>query len=284
MRILIMLFIGGIILALSVFIVYEKTPNKTLAVTDVGCPTSSPSPNFRSLGGLVSSPQITGTFNNDAGKCLINPDAEIKKFPITYTSLRSTYFDKATDGANFTKQPSIVGNASSSMLVISPQDKIIHITGNLTLDNSVNPVSNKTGVVFVDGNLTIKKDVNYSGPNQGLVFIVQNDIYISADVNVIDAVLISEGNIYTASDLNGILTCNESKVLLNSTGDIQQLLVNGSLIDISQDSNEGIRFCRNLGAVKNADTPSERVNYEAKYLILLRDMLPYNKPIWSEIP
>ena len=169
------------------------------------------------------------------------------------------------------------------------------IEGNLTV--SGNNSGTQSGVVFVDGNLTFTGNYCYgatgattgagdncssaSSPSGtiGAVFIVRGDLNIAPSVTRIDAVLISEGIIYTAG-------AGCSLPAPATPGTNSQLVINGSLISLKQppitDPNASyIRFCRKLS---NNTLAAEIINHQPKYVVILRHLLSDTLQRWSEIP
>lgn len=147
-------------------------------------------------------------------------------------------------------------------------DHIYHITGNLNI--SGNQTGTQTGVVFVDGNLNFTSDYTYGTNSTGAVFVVKGNINIASNVIRVDAVLISEGTIYTAAAADA--TCATSSVSSN------QLTINGSLVSLNPD--KPIKFCRDL----TDDTqPAEKINHQVKYSVILRDLYSDTLQKWSEI-
>lgn len=198
---------------------------------------------------------------------------------VTIFKTSSTLHSQTT--STVTKHPTLTGDRTQDDILFSlGSDHIYNITGNLNISN--NPSGNQTtGVVFVDGNLNFTSNYNYGTNLTGTVFVVQGDINIDTAVTRIDAVLISEGIIYTAGS-----KCNTSSVVAN------QLVINGSLISLKQPPDTEpnavyIKFCRKLGetgALKDSTDPAEKINHQVKYLVILRDLLSDTYQKWSEIP
>lgn len=169
----------------------------------------------------------------------------------------------------------ITGDATESSIPLT-QDSIYSITGNLTISNNI--PGNKTGVIFVDGNLLINPDnkkLTYNQENAGLVFVVKGNVNIGKDVEQIDAVIISEGIICTAYDGT---SCLDGTIIT------PQLVINGSLVCLS---NCQMKFGRRLGEtgiLKDSTDPAEKINHQIKYLVILRDLMSDTYQKWSEIP
>lgn len=150
---------------------------------------------------------------------------------------------------------------------------LYHINGNLGISGNI--TGSYTGLVFVDGDLNISADYYYGtsstgpvAPLIGTVFVIKGNINISPSVTRIDAVLISQGKIYTAGT-----NCAPSSVTTSP------LVINGSLISLSQDNK--IQFCRTLTDNTQA---AEKINHQVKYLVILKDLISDTLQKWSEIP
>lgn len=213
---------------------------------------------------LVTSPVLTGNFYSRDNVCIVNVDAKEIAFDTftipNYDKLKSDYYDKAKDD-----DKKVILSGSPTV-----QNKKVYLaSSNLTI-NSVS--GSGVALIFVGGNLEIIADINYRSTeaDSGLVFIVKNDVFIRDNVNTVNAVIISEGTIYTAASLGS--SCARSSL------DLPTLTINGSLISLNGD--RPIIFCR---VNPDPDTPSELINHEAKFLILLRRLMsdPFVK--WFEI-
>ncbi|MBU1000252.1 hypothetical protein KKE78_02560, partial [Patescibacteria group bacterium] len=105
---------------------------------------------------------------------------------------------------------------------------------------------------------------------------VGGNVLIDKSVTQVDAVIISSGKIYTATNASAnpiaITTCSSSSVPAG------QLVVNGSLISL--DSSKPIEFCRKLA---NNSQPAEQIIHQPKYLIILRNLFADTMEKWSEI-
>jgi hypothetical protein len=253
----------------AVFFILFALPNSIQGVCN---------PNTTALaGGLISARAVNG-FNTQAGVCVKSNDAVIGNLP-SFNLLKVTYYDQVNPlpTSSITKVDAIAGPTTNGIDLSGTQDKLYYINGDLTINGSVS--GTRSGVVFVNGALIITgNDLIYSpATDNGLVFIVRGNIYISSNIERIDAVLMSTGSIYTATTYPQI--CNKNNVTERANGGpIRPLLINGSLMTLS--SAGSIVFCRNLA---NNNVPSERIDYQAKYLVILRDLLPYNRPIWQEV-
>jgi hypothetical protein len=126
----------------------------------------------------------------------------------------------------------------------------------------------QTVVVFIDGDLYIDSDVNYGSDSaSGLVLVAKGNIYIAASVKKINAILVNESYIYTSG--------SSTIPVPNS----QQLVVNGSVISLAQNGAR-IYFSRSLNPNSQ---PAEVVNYQPKFLVLLRGLMTQSYTIQREI-
>ncbi len=223
--------------------------------------------------GLVATPNITGSFGTSAGVCVIDPAASFVPYKIpTYDELKSLYFDQVAPNPPTVDKNTINGNSDgNAMNFTGNKYHLFYITGNLSLTQSIN--GDDSGIIFVGGNLNLGpvpsgQFVQGNGTH-GIIFVVQGDINIDVDVIRIDASLIGNGNIYTAG-----ANCAVTSVLTNNP-----LIINGSLIEIN--SVKAIKFCRNLR--DNTKGAAEQVNYQPKYLYIMKDMLSEKIQRWSEV-
>ena len=213
--------------------------------------------------GLISTPTITSNFSNSTGTCVVDPaKAPFAPFKIpTYDDLKSIYYDQSKAAkvslANWWTDPIAA--------------ETVYYRGSDLEVNSTYPVRGSgVGVFFVDGNLFIKTDITFGSPTEGVVFVVKGDIIIEPSVTRVDAVLMSQGTIYTAGG-----GCATSSVNVGSNA----LLINGNLISL--DATKPIKLCRSLS---NNTSPAERVVAQPKYLVILRDIFSETYQKWSEIP
>lgn len=237
--------------------------------------------------GLISAPSITGFGNNIGGVGVCNQDPSsafvTQKIP-TYEKLKSRYFTQVKQTSSVTKHAPLIGDKTQADLIfLSGSDHVYYIQkttpydGNLTISANM---AGTTALVIVDGNLNINSNLCYSTtcpagtphPTSGIVFVVRGNVYISPSVTRIDAIIISEGSIYTAASSSDLL-CNKNTVLSDP------LVINGSLISL--EVQKPIVFCRTLRTGNTA--PSEQINHQVKYLVILRNLLSDTWQRWSEI-
>lgn len=217
--------------------------------------------------GLVTTPSLIGQFGTSPeGRCIKDdPRTIFTSFKIpTYDELKSLYYTQSKASKEL--------NADSVLSFTQTEDgKVFNYTASEV--NIDNPSSyNKTAVIFIEGNLNINKNIitNPATPTKGLVFVVQKDVNIDKDVNQIDAIIISSGNIYTAG-----AACATSSV--NVGAPTNALTVNGSLISLSPGK---IVFCRTLNDNSRA---AEKINNQPKYLVILSNLFASTLQKWSDI-
>ncbi len=220
--------------------------------------------------GLVSARQQdpTSKFGSLAGVCIIDPNAAFRSFKIpTYDSLKSLYYDQSKLPAS--DKFKITGDTGEGGLStqLSAGKKLIYITGNLGMNNNIS--GSNTAIVFIDGILLFGSPMTqftYGNPTSGIVFIVKGNVIIDTSVTRIDAVLISQGTIYTAG-----AGCN-------SPTSAPQLTINGSLVSLNAAA--PIRFCRSL---TDNTIAAEIINHQVKDLVILRNLIFDNPIKWSEV-
>ncbi len=221
--------------------------------------------------GLVTTPSVAGKFSSSGG-CIVDNSVIFKPFTIpTYEDLKSIYFTQAKQNPSITKHNPLAGDKNQGDIPLTGNiDHLYYIqNGNLTIDSNI--PGNQTGVIFIDGKLNINANITLPSTsfNSGIVFIVGGNVVIDKSVTRIDAVIISLGVIYTAGDL-----CAASSVTSSA------LQINGALIALNEGSL--LKFCRKLAT--DNKPPAEIINYEPKYLIILRDLFSQTAQKWSEIP
>lgn len=239
--------------------------------------------------GLISAKNISVKFGNPKGACVISPQAPFAPYAIdTYDDLKSRYYAQAKSSAAVTKHDPIPLNYNGATDIYessidfrdNTKNHLYLINGNLLKRPGLGFLQDPDplkppGLVFVEGNFSIQSDIGYTG---GLVFVVKGNVLIDKSVTVINAVIISSGTLYTATDTSNIL--NPNTCSHNSPVAASQLTVNGSLIALN--SSNKIEFCRTLGAANNT-TPAELIQHQPKYLVILRNLFSDTFQKWSEI-
>lgn len=236
-------------------------------------PSGTAPPIVAGLTTLSTAPKLNQNLVTSSGYCVVNnPKAALAPYKIpTYEDLKSFYFTQKSGGQTVSK-----GEATENDVRLTSESKY-YVTGNLTIASNI--PGNKTGVIFVDGNLFINPQngkLTSPPPNtdSGLVFIVKGNVNIYQNVSQIDAVIISEGIICTNYDG---ATCPPNNTLA------PPLEINGSLISLNETN--PIQFRRTLNpslSSNNRNTPAEQINYDPKYLVILRDLMSDTFQKWSE--
>ncbi|HBQ50748.1 TPA: hypothetical protein DD690_02075 [Candidatus Daviesbacteria bacterium] len=225
----------------------------------VNCPTQTAYPRVQD--GLITTPLISDNFGNSTANCVLGSPAPFAPFKIpTYDDLKSLYYDQSKAGKK---------NLPSNSALTSNQleDQKVHYTdGSLEINNQLSYAV--TAVVFVKDSFSIKKSITGS-PGAGLVFVVGGNVNIDTNVSQIDAVIISQGIIYTAGS-----GCSTNAVPASA------LTINGSLISLNTIDNVPIKFCRTLDS---SNSPAEIIINQPKYLVILRNILSDTYQKWSEI-
>lgn len=278
------------------FLLLYPTPYTLTSVNAAYSCTQSGTP---LLNGLASTPNLGKNLVNSSGVCVIDPKAAFAPQLIpTFDNLKSVYYTQAKPISSITKHAPLPSDRTQNDIPMTgTTDHIYYIQkigtndGNLTINSNIS--GSNTGIVFVDGNLNINSSIsdntsNGSG-NYGLVFIVAGNINIAQSVTRIDAIIVSSGIICTISDNTANPpTCPAANVTS------PKLIINGSLISIYKDkpqivtcssnpSQSGcpiIKFRRVL--VDNTTQPSEQINLQIKYLIILRHLFSDTFQRWSE--
>lgn len=223
------------------------------------CPTQAVSPRAE---GLISTPTISSNFSNSTGTCVVDPArAPLAPFKIpTYEDLKSIYYTQS-------KAPKTT-NAGTSLAPVS--DGTVYDYTNLSTDITTSSYSYPgTAIVFIDGSIYINGNITATDPTKGLVLVVKNNINIDSSVTRVDAVLISQGTIYTAG-----AGCPANSVPSSA------LTIYGSLISLNQGSTPNIKFCRTLS---DNSQPAEKIILQPKYLVILRNIYSETYQKWSEI-
>lgn len=248
---------GTLLLIVSLTVAIPISPRLTFADASNACGLIG---NFKATE-LVSTPDLTGNFKSSSGTCIVDPKAASLPFRIPgYDDLKSLYYDQS-------KATKSTISAVSSSTVFS-RDHVYYSNTNLTVSGS--PTGSGTQVIFINGNLTFSSTGNYSygSATEGTVFVVKGDVNIDPTVTRIDAVIITSGTICTA--YNGV-SCPADQTA-------QQLVINGSLISLN--GSNVIKFRRKL---LNNSQPAEKINYQIKYLVILRNLISDTFQSWSEI-
>lgn len=219
--------------------------------------------------GLVSARSVTGNFYTTSGACIADERASFVPYETpSYDELKSKYYDQVKEGDTVTKHTELTGEQTQANIPFDgSQDHVYYISGNLVV--SGNNSGGRTGIVFVDGQLKFTGNYSYGGANYGTVFITRSSVVIDPSVIRIDAVIITEGTIYTGGEF-----CATSSI------DASQLTINGSLIALNEAA--PIKFCRELPTVNNTQ-PAEIINHQPKYVVILRKIYSEQVRKYTEI-
>ncbi len=235
--------------------------------------------------GLVSGIGLSGTFGNPNGQCVIDAKAAYARFKVpNYDELKSVFFTQnksvASQTLNTTSSPGCAGgNTIFLKNLVFTNKSVVNVQCNYTHIADTDPTNgpfatvgtSQTVVIFADNHLYIDTDLNYGGDNYGVVIIAKGDIYIAPTVTKINAILVNQGAIYTTN--NG---SNFTSLVPNSL----QLVINGSLISLGQSAGARVYFNRSLS---DNNIPAEIVNFQPKFLVLLRGLLTQSYTIQREI-
>ena len=151
-------------------------------------------------------------------------------------------------------------------------NSIYNITGNLTIDGTIN-APQRSVIVFVDGNLLINQNITYGrgNSNAGFVFIVKGDVRVHTRVTELNGIFVTNGAFCSATNDTTSANCSD-------VGLIQQLVINGAVI--STNSSKPPKFVRRLDENVN---PAEKINFEPKYLVMLKDTLSSSQRVFTEV-
>lgn len=230
--------------------------------------------------GLVSAFSIDPNFTGGgcvSGSLSYIPLNQTKIVISNYDSLFNKYYQQNNTVTKVALGPSYTDPIENfAELRLSPPPYLLYRNGDLSLQGSVlaNTSSGNVIVVFVNGNLNIQTDITQARDNQagGVVLVVKGQVNIDPGVKTINAVIVAEGQICTACDINGTATNNSVYPFDN------QLVINGSLISLDQQ--RPIRFVRQY--VSNTQ-PAELINAQAKYLVILKDIFGERIKVYQEI-
>lgn len=227
-------------------------------------------------GGLISAPSISG-FSTSSGVCNQDPSSAFAPYAFerkfNYPALKSLYFDQSKLTSKVEHNGSSTGESQLRTDLNTDEKNLVYINGDLGMNSDI--AGSTTAIVFVKGDLIFASPMTqftYGDASSGIVFIVQGNVFIDPVVEKIDAVIISAGTIYTAATYP--LTCG----LPVST---KKLVINGSLISLTEA--KPIKFCRTILTGTGNVEPSELINHQVKYLVLLRNILSDTLQRWTEI-
>lgn len=248
---------------LSLFL---TTPVQIFAQTSP-CPSIAPlSSRIELNNGLLTA---RGASNlSTSGNCIVGTESSIPHFSLpSYQELKSIYFTQSKLTKNSVAEESGIRF-----------NELNNVAGDLNITQAINIPANKTTVIFVDGNLNFlptnpaNSYIVQDKLSSALTFVVGGNVGIGTTVTQIDATIVTSGKFCTAASDDG--TCPLVKVTTNP------LTINGSVISLSSDTDNKPKFMREL--VDNT-SPAEIINFQPKFLILLKDIFAKDLTIWGEI-
>lgn len=271
-------FFRIILLILIAFgLLFYGVPSKSLAQTS-SCSLSSEAGIRLQDGGFLSlakSDDANRFYTSEKYICGVG--ASIPQFSLpSYAEMKSLYFDQSKSANKTT----LTGNQDEGNIPLTgTNNRLYYITGNLTLNNK--PSGNNTGIIFIDGNLLIKtpnKKFDFGDNYSGIVFVVQGNVYIDQGMGggaskSLDAFFITFGQFCSAStgDSATTATCQPSGTTA------PQLIINGSIISLGTSTPQFVR------SLTNNTNPAEIINFQPKYLVILKDIFARDLKIWKEI-
>lgn len=231
------------------------TLNPNVLAQGTECQEDDINPRATGLISIGTDTLVQGTFGNPDKICAIDPKAAFISYKLpSYQDLKSRHFDQSkANKVTF----------SNTLPAISDQT-VYYTAGGLNLLS--NPTGSGTAVIFIGGNFDLNAGITYGTVTTGLVFVVKGDVNIATGVNILNAVIIAQGQIFTAGA--GCTTSSSSPSVLT---------VNGSLISL--DSAKPIRFCRTSGDTN----PAEVINHQSKYVVILKDLFSGTLQKWTEV-
>lgn len=226
-------------------------------------------------------------------------------------------YDGATVDDLIAYKTAVYNGTSTLPPPITANGKLYNIKGDLTINNDI--TVNETGVIFVDGNLYINTNLlaypsngTAPDPKKGIVFVVKGTIYIDRNVDTINAFLVSHGRVFSyvddsdknidcptrltnGYDITPFCSAYDKTVLPAACADFSEasksgrlrLAIQGSAISL----NSCIRpsFTRQFAipgatiAPTPIPQPAEVINFEPKYLVIMKDIFSRDLKIWREV-
>lgn len=260
----------------------------TTAPSPVSCPLLG-STGFNSIVLATPAPGVPAgllSFTNQSGlstfstpdKCVIGNKAAVPQYSIpNFAEVKSLYFDQLKINPDPRQKP-LPGNQTQTDfktpidLTIDPLTgdagpKLYDITGDFTIGSGGDIKVQRTGVILVEGNLNINTNLTQDTNTTGLVFIVKGDVNIKDTVNQVNAYIVTFGTFCSAYSSGNC----------SAQSPAGQLIINGSVISLS---GTPPKFVRTNG---DNSQPAEKVNFDPKYLALLKDIFARTLQIWSEV-
>ncbi len=231
--------------------------------------------------GLISSSQTVEGLGNPNKVCVISDRAGFVSYKLpTYEDLKSLYFDQARPTASDTfDKTELAGDREDINPLGGSKDHLYYVSGTLRIKN--NMAGSNSALIFVKNDLRISTSQLTTNSN-GIVFVVGGNVYIWGDPNVpsfppttrVDAVIIAQGQICTGYNTNLDSACPAANF------PSPQLTINGSLISLNQNPVSNIAFRRILS---DNTQPAEKIVWQPKYLVILKDLFADTYQKWSEI-
>ncbi len=267
-----------------------------------------------SVNGLISNGNptlgITG-LGNPTGSCVNDTSSSFTVSDIpTYADYKQRFYDlpksfPTSSQHGFTYPAPFGGDVfvtNTRTDLDTSENTVYSLRGSLVIDDGKkmklgNAAKSVAVVMFIDGNLHINNNIEMkkSGSSNfadGIVFVVNGVVKIDPSVTQIDAVILAYGNtgltctsssdlcysICTAIDTSSGNCPVASVDLSREPAGSNLLTVNGTLASLND--NHPIRFRRNLA---NNSQAAEKIIFEPKYLLLLKDAFSESKKIQSEV-
>lgn len=267
------------------FIILVHSPITSFAA----CPSGS-NKNIQVSDGLLSTDKDQATANNkfsilEKVFCVVGGDARIPADDFKYDQIFKIFFSD-NNSPQITKQR-IIGNAANITAPSSDGNYLYQVTGNLTITNNINLDDYKIRlVVFIDGNLIIDHKLTHTSQDSGLVFVTRGDIKINQNVPEVDAYIITSGEFCDAWSGSACTTVDNQTVLSASDTPNKIFTIKGSVISTNYSStNPSLykpKFIR-TNTHPGANGEAERIIYEPKYLVILKDIFAREVVTWQEI-
>lgn len=249
-------------------------PTPTPIPQDPNCPSGSRP--IQIGNGFLSLVDTSKTTRFSSLRCLIGRPAAVPQFSLpNYDELKSLYYDQSKT----TFKTYLSGNRTQADLnpALHPETdpyRLFVIDGSLEITNNLFPGRSRSApvVIFVRDNLTIKTGIDYGSGTYGVIFIVGQNIRIKDTVSRVDAMMITSRQ-FCSSWNEATSTCLSAN---------RQLVINGSVIALpaADGTVQDPQFLRTNGFNTN---PAEEINYQPKYLIILKDIFARDLTIWNEI-
>lgn len=276
---LLVVFISTFTLAFILFPISSTQAQTSDCVNEPGTYSEIQPNKIQMQDGFLSTTQDTNLkdFSIDTGdKYLCGKRATIPTFAIpSYSQIKSIYYDQTK--TSIAQKYSLPGGSSQANLDLTSGslDVLYYIKGDFNINGDI-VSGNKTGVIFVDGLVNITANLTYAknDPNHGLVIIAQKGIRVSPSVTEIDALLMTYDQFCSA--WNG--ACNPDYYISNPLNPNDYLTIYGSLVSLSPTTPPA--FVR---ALKDNIHAAETIEYQAKYLVILRKIFSRTRIIYLDI-